>query len=215
MVLDRLDDFRFQRAIDFLVDAGADIDKRTTWLDLGCHQGQFLTKLISSFGLRGLGSDDWDPALKSAEDAGWEYRQADLDSELPWSEPVDVVSALEVLEHMIDTDGFLRRAHDILKPNGWILLSTPNINSLRNRVTVPIGRYPTGLEYRTVIHHVRLYNTKVLGRHLCDSRFANVRICGLSFLSIWSTLGTSWTSRLLANRFPSLCANILAVARKH
>ena len=209
MVLDRLDDFRFQRAIDFLMDAGADIDAGTTWLDLGCHRGQFLKKLIRSFGLRGLGSDDWEQ-----EHAAWEYRQADLDRELPWSEPVDVVSALEVLEHMIDTDGFLRRVYDILKPNGWMLISTPNINSLRNRVTVPLGRYPMGLEYRTVIHHVRLYNPTVLEQHLYASGFTNVRSRDISFLPLSGSFGTGWASRLLADRFPSLCSNILAIAQK-
>jgi 2-polyprenyl-3-methyl-5-hydroxy-6-metoxy-1,4-benzoquinol methylase len=215
MVLEGSEDFRFQRAIDFLVDAGADIAEKTTWLDLGCHQGQFLKKLISSFGLRALGSDDWDPALKSATDAGWEYRQADLDRELPWSEPVDVVSALEVLEHMIDTDGFLQRVHYILKPGGWTLISTPNINSLRNRVTVPLGRYPTGLEYRTVIHHVRLYNPTVLAQHLYATRFTtNVQVRGISFLPLQGSFGIGRISRLLADRFPSLCNNILAITQK-
>jgi 2-polyprenyl-3-methyl-5-hydroxy-6-metoxy-1,4-benzoquinol methylase len=214
MVLDRLDDFRFQRAIEFLMVTGAKIDENTTWLDLGCHQGQFLRTLITSFGLRAFGCDDWDPALKSADDAGWEYRQADLARELPWSEPVDVVSALEVLEHMIDTDGFLRRAHDILKPNGWIVLSTPNINSLRNRITVPFGHYPTGLEYRTVIHHVRLYNLTVLAQHLYATRFTNVRIRGVSFLPLSGSFGTGRISRFLADRFPSLCSNIFAIAQK-
>src|SRR5438477_8134261 len=101
MPADRIEDFRLQRTIDFLVDAGAIINEKTTWLDLGCHQGQLLRKLIDSFGLRAVGSDDWDPALKGVEDAGWGYRQADLDRELPWSEPVDIVSALEILEHMV------------------------------------------------------------------------------------------------------------------
>ena len=42
MVLGPLDDFRFQRAIDFLMDAGAHIDEKTTWLDLGWSYGQKL-----------------------------------------------------------------------------------------------------------------------------------------------------------------------------
>lgn len=214
MTSDSLDDFRFQRAIDFLVGAGANLDKATVWLDLGCHQGQLIRKLLSSFDLRALGSDDWDPTLKGTNDVGWEYRQANLDGELPWSEPVDIVSALEVLEHMIDTDGFLRRAYDLLKPNGWILISTPNINSLRNRVTVPLGIYPAGLEYRNLIHHVRLYNSAVLEQHLYKTGFTSIRTRGIAFLPLRGAFGTSRISRWLADRLPSLCNNILAVGKK-
>lgn len=213
-MLEPLDDFRFQRGIDLLTSAGAVLDADATWLDLGCHQGQFLKKLIAQYSVRGVGSDDWNAAQKSPADSHWEYFQADLDRELPWPEPVDVISALEVLEHMIDTDGFLRRIFDKLKPGGWLLLSTPNINCLRNRVMVPLGAYPTGLEYRNQIHHVRLYNAPTLRRHLIEHGFDDVRIIGVSFLPLSSPVGVSALSTRLADRLPELCNNIIAVARK-
>jgi 2-polyprenyl-3-methyl-5-hydroxy-6-metoxy-1,4-benzoquinol methylase len=112
------------------------------------------------------------------------------------------------------TDGFLRRIFDRLMPGGWALFSTPNINSLRNRITVPLGIYPTGLEYRNVIHHVRLYNTSTLMRHLRDTGFERIAIRGVAFLPFSSPYGESWLSARLANSLPSLCSNIIAVARK-
>src|SRR5262245_31727970 len=162
MGVSRDDEFRFSRCIALLLENCGLIDKQTRWLDLGCHQGQFLRILISRFGLKPHGADDWDPSLKSSADSDWNYCHADLEKCIPPGEPMDVISALEVLEHITDTDRFLSSIYDRLVPGGWVLISTPNISSLRNRVTVPLGAYPTGLEFRNIIHHVRLYNPAVL-----------------------------------------------------
>ena len=56
------------------------------------------------------------------------------------TDKVDTVFALEVIEHMIDTDVFLDRIHTCLKEKGLLVISTPNINNLRNRVLVPLGK---------------------------------------------------------------------------
>jgi 2-polyprenyl-3-methyl-5-hydroxy-6-metoxy-1,4-benzoquinol methylase len=209
-----LDDFRFQRGIDLLQASNVTIHPQSIWLDLGCHQGQFLKKLITQHGVRGIGFDDWEPHQKSLADSHWEYFKADLDQELPWPEQADFISALEVLEHMIDTDGFLSRIFDRLKPNGRVLISTPNINCLRNRVTGLFGIYPTGLEFRNIIHHVRLYNVETLRSHLLTHGFQNVRIGGVSFLPLSTSTGTSSVSCWLADTFPQFCNNILATARR-
>lgn len=210
----RLERFRFERSIRFLRQHGATISQHSNWLDLGCNQGQFLRFLITEFSLRPIGADDWAPELKSPDDNGWRYFQAHLSQGLPECGPVDIVSALEVLEHIIDTDAFLKRISDLLKPGGWILISTPNINSLRNRIMVPLGAYPVGLEYRNVIHHVRLYNPAVLRRQLTEIGFRHIAICGVAFLPLSMPLGTSCLSTTLANQFPYLCSNIIAVGRK-
>ena len=194
--------------------SGANIGKKTEWLDLGCHQGQFLKLLIDKFSLYSIGSDDWKPELKSKEDSEWQYFQADFEQSLPDCGAVDIVSALEVLEHITDTDKFLKQIYALLKPGGWILISTPNINSLRNRITVPFGIYPTGLEFRNLIHHVRLYNPAALRRQLSEIGFYDITAWGVSFLPLSSNLGMSWMSQALANRFPSLCNNFLVVAKK-
>lgn len=210
-----IDRFRFGRCLAFLAAQGVDIAPNSGWLDLGCNQGQFLRMLVRRHSVRAVGFDDWDPAQRTAEPGPpWDYRKADLERELPWDAPVPFISAFEVLEHMVDTDGFLRRIFDRLAPGGWVLISTPNINSLRNRLTVPFGAYPTGLEYRNVIHHVRLYNVPMLTRHLRDTGFERIAMRGVAFLPFSSPYGESRLSALLADKLPSLCSNIVAVARK-
>lgn len=207
--------FRFARCLELLSSQGVEIGPDSDWLDLGCNQGQFLRMLVRRHKVRAVGFDNWDAALRTEEQGPpWEYRRADLERELPWDAPVRFISAFEVLEHMIDTDGFLQRIFDKLLPGGWLLMSTPNINSLRNRITVPLGVYPTGLEYRTVIHHVRLYNVGTLTRHLRETGFDRIAVRGVAFLPFSSRYGETRLSAWLADRLPSLCANIIAVARK-
>lgn len=207
--------FRFRRCLDFLVAQGGEIEPDSEWLDLGCNQGQFLRMLVRMHKVRAVGFDDWNPAQRTPEEGPpWEYYKADLERELPWDKPVPFISAFEVLEHMIDTDGFLQRIFDRLMPGGWLVISTPNINSLRNQVTVPLGIYPTGLEYRTQIHHVRLYNVAMLKKHLRDTGFEQISLRGVAFLPFSSPFGESRLSERLADMFPSLCSNIIAVARK-
>ena len=209
------DHFRFQRCLDFLDALDVTVEPGATWLDLGCNQGHFLRLLLKRHQVRGVGFDAWDAAKKTpgADDA-WDYRTVNLDRELPWPDKVRFISALEVLEHMIDTDGFLKRAFDALQPGGWLVISTPNINSLRNRIMVPLGAYPVGLEYRTVVHHVRLYNVPTLHAHLRATGFARIEMRGVACLPLRSPLGRGGLSTWLADSFPSLCSNVIAVAQK-
>ena len=209
------DHFRFRRCLDFLDALGVTIEPGSTWLDLGCNQGHFLRLLLARHKVRAVGFDGWDAADKTpGPDDIWDYRTVDLDHELPWPDKVRYISALEVLEHMIDTDGFLKRAFDALQPGGWLMISTPNINSLRNRIMVPLGVYPAGLEYRTVVHHVRLYNVPTLREHLRATGFARIEMRGVACLPLRSSLGRGGLSTWLADSFPSLCGSVIAVAQK-
>ena len=185
-----------------------------SWLDLGCHQGQFVKLLREKYGVMAMGVDNWDPGLKS--DDSWGYVQANIEAGIPLDDNFDVVSALEVIEHMIDTDAFLQRCNRLVKSGGHLILSTPNINSLRNRVLVPFGAYPVGIEFRNVIHHVRLYNVTTLKSHLAEHGFRIVSITGVSFLPTrflhYPLLRR--TSEGLADFLPAFCNNFIAIAQK-
>lgn len=133
------------------------------------------------------------------------------------TDKVDTVFALEVIEHMIDTDVFLDRIHTCLKEKGLLVISTPNINNLRNRVLVPLGKYPSALEYRNIIHHVRLYNIAAIRSQLTEHGFVVKKIFGVGFFPYRGPMGNKvyrWLSERLGDIFPSLCANMIVIARK-
>jgi len=57
-------------------------------------------------------------------------------------EHFDIVIASEVFEHMTNPSHLIKVAHDILKPNGVLLVTTPNLAWVRNRVLLLFGRSP-------------------------------------------------------------------------
>ena len=88
-----------------------------------------------------------------------------------------------------------------------MVISTPNINSLRNRVMVPFGAYPAGLEYRNQIHHVRLYNRATLISHLAEHGLRTLATIGVNALPqrLLANAAVERLSRGLANAMPQLC----------
>jgi 2-polyprenyl-3-methyl-5-hydroxy-6-metoxy-1,4-benzoquinol methylase len=183
-------------------------------LDLGCHNTQFMSLLRTKFNFNVSGVDDW----KAESDLYFEgkYYQGNIDKQ--WNIPensYDLISALEVIEHMIDTDLFLKQCNSHLRLGGYLAISTPNINSLRNRLLVPLGAYPTGLEYKNELHHVRLYNPRKLKEHLLEHNFKSIKIIGVNFFPFSLRKGfLRKFDSILADAFPSLCNNFIVIAEK-
>lgn len=61
-------------------------------------------------------------------------KKADLTEPLPYEdEKFDIIIAIEVMEHILDHEVFFRECSRILKPGGSLVISTPNILSLKSR----------------------------------------------------------------------------------
>lgn len=82
------------------------------------------------------------------------------------------VFAGEIIEHLVDTDGFLSELGRVLAPGGVLVLTTPNLASFENRVRLALGRYPRWVEYRLGGEgHVRAYTPRALRFHLAQHGF--------------------------------------------
>ena len=204
--------YRFERAIAALGSLNRSPDS-STWLDVGCNQGQFLELISERYSVHPTGIDNWDPKHL---DSDFEYFQRDIAKGFELDAEFDYISAMEVLEHMIDTDHFLAECYSHLKPGGYLIITTPNINSLRNRVGVPLGKYPIGLEFKNEIHHVRLYNKPTLISHLSEHGFTVRRCVGVSFMpSSLLTVGIlDRASQVVSNLFPQFCNNLIVICQK-
>ena len=199
--------------------------KPRNWLDLGCHNGSFLESVHENYRSDCYGADDWVPEKKTGSDVHecrfrnggcWKYKKTDLAQSLGFTGPFQVISALEVLEHIIDTDLFLQRIHKALEPGGYVLITTPNINNLRNRIRVPLGLYPIGIEFKNVIHHVRLYNVQNLKAHLKEHGFHVLKMIGVQMFPrrVTHLNGLRLLSEWMADLFPEFCPNIICIAQK-
>lgn len=92
-------------------------------VDLGCGNG-WLTAILNQFGSV-VGIDQTvDGAI--ARYPWIRFVKGDIDQWSARIEPADVVVSQEVIEHVVDQDRFFRVAATLLKPNGWLILTTPN-----------------------------------------------------------------------------------------
>lgn len=95
-------------------------------IDLGCGSG-WLTAILGHFGPT-IGVDLSDEAVKAAMERfpHVSFFQADMFS---WDHPkgqFDVVVSQEVIEHVEDQEGFLQIAYELLRDEGFLVLTTPN-----------------------------------------------------------------------------------------
>ena len=87
----------------------------------------------------------------------------------------DILISVDVIEHVLDTDSFLKKAHDLLKPGGEFFLQTPNLASWHGRLSLLFGFTPEAMEHSMIknffgkfwifrhenaIHHVRVFTYK-------------------------------------------------------
>jgi SAM-dependent methyltransferase len=114
-----------RRLLSLSLPAGA------TVLDAPCGAGQLVAALVES-GLNAFGAD-----LDTEAQAilGDRFRTADLNGILPWPDAsFDAVVSTEGIEHLENRFQFLRELHRVLRKGSRLLLTTPNIVSLRSRV---------------------------------------------------------------------------------
>jgi predicted SAM-dependent methyltransferase len=79
----------------------------------------------------------------------------------------DVIATFEVIEHIFDVDTFLFTAHNLLKNNGYLIISTPNISYLSYRIYSKFrGNLPVSEG-----HHVRFFNPPRLQQTLSLNGF--------------------------------------------
>jgi len=58
------------------------------------------------------------------------------------SEEFDLITAGEVIEHMLDEGAFLEECHRVLKKGGMLVVTTPNLAYSLNRLRILIGKTP-------------------------------------------------------------------------
>ncbi|MDE2320568.1 MAG: class I SAM-dependent methyltransferase, partial [candidate division NC10 bacterium] len=113
-------------------------------LDVGCGVGTLLDLVGAKFQAV-HGCDLSETALREARQRGVLSVCADLNRGLlPYQDrSFECVTCLEVIEHVFDPLSLLRELHRVLKDDGQLVLTTPNIRYFRNVLTlVWHGRFP-------------------------------------------------------------------------
>jgi SAM-dependent methyltransferase len=166
-----LDDPRYRKVAAFLEGQASG-----RLLDLGCGNGAFAESL-SMRNWRCVGMELLANLVRETSRRGIQVVQADAAHPFPVArEQFDVVFAGEILEHQVGDDDFLEECHRVVRPGGLLILTTPNLVSLGNRILMSFGKLP---RYAYFEFHYRIYTLDLL--------LAKIRHAGFGPIHTWSS----------------------------
>ena len=127
--------FQFYRKLEQLIELN---QTGKAILDVGCGDGNFLSTLSSKWLKLGIEPSASGAALSRKKNLDVTVGTLESPKE-PYQ--VDLVSALDVIEHVVDPHKFIESIKRHLKPNGLVLLLTGDSNSYSARVAGPQWSY--------------------------------------------------------------------------
>jgi methionine biosynthesis protein MetW len=176
-------------------------------LDLGCGDGA-VSEWLSRRGYLVTALDFNESALAKARSRGLSsVLLGDLEQPLPFENgSFDFVFWGDVIEHVFDVEGALREIRRILKTEGKLVLSCPNVSYWKFRVCYflkgEIASIDTVFEEPWERQHIRFLNTKDVARLLCKNGLQVNKVLGVNRI---------WYARFLVKIFPAVFGYIQVV----
>ncbi|VVB60055.1 Ubiquinone biosynthesis O-methyltransferase [uncultured archaeon] len=154
-------------------------------LDIGCYDG-YISEKIKENGNDVIGIDISKEGARLCNERGIKCIEQDIEKKFPFpADSFDVVFGGEIIEHVFDTDALLQEIQRVLKPGGFLVLTTPNIASLTKRIHFLFGNTPS-IEIGLIspdgkekgAGHIRYFTINSLEKLLNRNGF---------FIEIWKT----------------------------
>lgn len=190
----------------------------------------FANRLAERFGVT-VNLEGWDlsdEGVRLATAAGEQSRVQSICAEIPAesAKQYDLVLFFEVLEHLVDTDAAVIHLRELMKPDGWLLLSTPNLAGWIDRLSLLFGMQPHTMEvsfvpfrfgnplierllsygpHNVAAGHLRVFTLRALKRFLRWHGIRPVRIGGCVNHSF------DFVSRLLAGWWPGMVGDVVVL----
>ncbi|MDZ7732907.1 MAG: bifunctional glycosyltransferase/class I SAM-dependent methyltransferase [Acidimicrobiia bacterium] len=149
-------------------------------LDVGCDDGSLAARFrAAGHEVTGVDAEEH-PETKVRLDR---FVRADLDGGLPAAvgEDYDIVVAADVLEHLRNPEALLRRFHDVLRPNGSVVVSVPNVGHWYPRLRFASGHFD--YDRRGILDrgHLRFFTRRSFTRlaRRCGYRVVRLEPTGL------------------------------------
>jgi len=87
--------------------------------------------------------DIGDEFVAQSSAKGISVLKGDLNEKLPFEDnKFDVITASHVIEHLNDTDGFVKEMFRVLKKSGYVVVTTPNLASVPGIICLLAGKQP-------------------------------------------------------------------------
>jgi len=137
------------------------------WVDLGCGQGEFSALAGNGRTPAPIVLDLSHTNVTAARATGAIGVRADLSVPLPFAnEALDGAAIIEVIEHIVPAERLVDELARILRPGGWLILTTPNVAHWTYRVRALTGHPPKQEGY-----HLRFFTEKTLRACLLSRGF--------------------------------------------
>lgn len=202
------DKIRIEKILNFIEGEGNKV------LDIGCRDG-YIGGLIKEKGNVVYGIDNSKEALERAAKRGIIVSLGNVEEGLPYeNEFFDYIFAGEVIEHIYDTDFFLKEIYRVLKNKGYLVLTTPNLATLGRRILLLIGKNPLiepSLSEPNSSGHIRYFIKSTLEKLLQKHNFKVIKF--ISDVVNFNNRGTFY-SILLAKLWPTFGRSLIIKARK-
>jgi len=137
-MLDRVRFRSYEKDYDVFTDL-LEVNPEARLLDIGCKEGGRTLQFAAKIGTSHIVGVD----IQNLH-VPFILVQTDIDAGLPTleRESFDVVTVSQVLEHVSNTDRLIKEAYRILKPNGYVVVGTPNIASGRVILELLLNKQP-------------------------------------------------------------------------
>lgn len=191
-------------------------------LDLGCGAGTTSLHLVPKRRDVSVIGADISPSALRAYTRATANPAVRVDAEvLPFADDsFDIVITDDVVEHLPDTDSFARELRRVLRPTGWLLLSTPNLAAWFNRLGLLAGLQPAfsevsyekvfGRPGSEIVGHLRIFTWRSTVQFLEYHGFEVIDVQGARFHAMTGAAGT--VDRAMRH-IPALAGNTAVVAR--
>lgn len=122
-------------------------NKNAKVIDLGCDDGEWTMKVAKKIGTKYIYGDEVVAQRRSlAKKRGIITSKFDLNERFTYKDNFfDVIHSSEVIEHLPDTDNFVKEIWRTLKPGGYAVITTVNLSSWHNIFAQILGYQPFDL----------------------------------------------------------------------
>lgn len=191
-------------------------------IDIGSGDGCFLEAIATEqpgWRLHGFDGSEAQTAKARCRLPQAMLRVGDVETRLPYDDSsFDIVFAGEIIEHLINPDHLIAEATRLLRPNGLLCITTPNLLAWYNRVFIVAGMSPLFVEYSTIdasvgygilrrlkeqrpVGHLRIFHPRAIQDLLRANDLQVLRLRAAEFTALPKTIRVF--DRLIAKLIPS------------
>lgn len=173
----------------------SEVEKRPSILDVGCGDGVVSQEIKQSLKAVVIGVDVSREYLLKASKKIDGTVMCNIETNLPFRDGVfDLCAQLDVIEHVANTDKLLSEAYRILRPSGYLIISTPNLASFFERIVLLLGFQPQNIEVSQYhkfgsakrsppVGHLKAFTVKALEETLEFHRFRIEKVTATTYLT--------------------------------